>query len=206
VIIKPAGISVSGNKFKTIQNALLYTLSPSKKSDCLPWPLPVHRLDNQTSGLLIIAKTRIARIKLGQAFEKKEIEKTYHAVVIGKTNNEGTIQFPIDSKKSTTDYKKLQFVSSLKNKYLSLLEVYPKTGRTHQIRIHCAKLGFPILGDKLYGSENLILKHKGLFLAAVGISFTHPISEKELCFSIPTPAKFLNRMKNEERRFLTYQD
>ena len=77
VIFKPAGISVSGNQFKTIQNALLFNITPSTNKDALNWPLPVHRLDNQTSGLLIVAKTKTARIKLGQAFENKvDISKT----------------------------------------------------------------------------------------------------------------------------------
>lgn len=205
VIFKPAGISVSGNQFKTIQNALLYNILPSKEIDALDWPLPVHRLDNQTSGLLLIAKTKLARIKLGQAFEEKTIYKKYQAVVIGKSNHSGEINSDVDDKSSQSFYNLLDVVPSLKNDFLSLIELEPKTGRTHQLRIHCASIGHPILGDKLYGNEGMILKNKGLFLCATTISFKHPFTQKELTFSVPTPHKFLKRMENEKRRFSDFK-
>lgn len=205
VIVKPAGISVSGNQFKTIQNALGHNLTMSTKTDKLPWALPVHRLDNQTSGLLLIAKTRKARVELGHAFEKKEVQKTYHALVIGKAPEHGEISLNIDGKKAFTKYKKITDCPSLKNGSLSLLELYPETGRTHQLRIHCARIGHPILGDKLYGQPDLILKHKGLFLAAVGLQFKHPINGETCHFTIPTPKKFEKRMENEARRFHSKQ-
>ncbi len=204
VIFKPAGINVSGNKFKTIQNALLYNITPSKEVDALDWPLPVHRLDNQTSGLLLIAKTKTARVKLGQAFEEKTILKKYQALVIGKTEGSGEINSKIEDKSSQSLYKLIDFVPSLKNGLLSLIELEPKTGRTHQLRIHCASIGKPILGDKLYGKEGMILKNKGLFLCATHLSFKHPINQKELNFEVPTPHKFLKRLENEKRRFTEY--
>ena len=201
VINKPAGISVSGNQYKTIQNALGFNIKKSTLLDALPWALPVHRLDNQTSGILIIAKTRLARKNLGLAFENKTINKTYQAVVIGDTPEAGRIEKPIEGKIAISDYTKLKTVKSLKNENLTLLELSPKTGRTHQLRIHCTSLGFPILGDKLYGKEGLVLKHKGLFLSAVSITFSHPRSNEEISVSIPTPYKFLKRMENEASRY-----
>lgn len=201
VLTKPAGLSVSGNQFKTVQNALQFNLSPSTKQDALSWPLPVHRLDNQTIGLLIIAKTKTSRIRLGQAFENKTIQKTYHALVIGKTPYSGYINVSIDNKQSFSAYRTVKTSPSLKNEYLSLIELTPKTGRTHQLRIHCAHMGHPILGDKLYGKPDLILKHKGLFLCATRLEFKHPISTEVLTFTIPMPAKFKTRMQNEARRF-----
>jgi tRNA pseudouridine65 synthase/23S rRNA pseudouridine1911/1915/1917 synthase len=201
VIKKPAGINVSGNKFKTVQNALMFNLNKSTQIDALPWALPVHRLDNQTQGLLMIAKTKTARVKLGQAFENKSIKKTYQAVVIGKPKKQDTIKLTIDGKHSITYYNLLKTVNSLKNGFLSLIELCPQTGRTHQLRIHCSKSGFPILGDKLYGKEGLILKHKGLFLCATELKFNHPITMVPLCFSIKTPHKFIQRLDNEERRY-----
>ncbi|MFT5819125.1 MAG: 23S rRNA pseudouridine1911/1915/1917 synthase [Crocinitomix sp.] len=201
VIIKPAGISVSGNQFKTIQNALQYNLRPSLKQDALPWPLPVHRLDNQTAGLLIIAKTKTSRVRLGQAFENKTIHKKYQAVLIGQTPHSGRIHVAIDQKKSYSAYLTLKTLPSLKNEFLSLVELIPETGRTHQLRIHCAHMGHPILGDKLYGQTDLILKHKGLFLCATNLQFIHPITEEKLEFNIPAPNKFETRMENEARRF-----
>ncbi len=201
VIEKPAGISVSGNYFKTIQNALGFNIKKSTQIDALPWALPVHRLDHPTQGLLIIAKTKTARIKLGQDFENKTIQKIYQAIVIGKPKPQGVIDFEIDQKPSVTEFKTIKTIQSLKNQYLSLVKFYPKTGRTHQIRIHCSKSGFPILGDKLYGKEGLILKHKGLFLCATELQFTHPVTNQPLRFNLPTPYKFTARLKNEKRRF-----
>lgn len=201
VIHKPAGINVSGNQFKTIQNALPFNLNKSTLIDTLPWPLPVHRLDNQTQGLLIIAKTKTARVKLGQAFEQKTIKKTYQALVIGKPKIEGMINYNIDDKPSITGYKTIKTIPSLKNDFLSLLELHPQTGRTHQLRIHCSKSGFPILGDKLYGKEGMILKHKGLFLCATELKFNHPITEEKMCITIKIPHKFIQRLNNEERRY-----
>jgi tRNA pseudouridine65 synthase/23S rRNA pseudouridine1911/1915/1917 synthase len=196
---------VSGNQFKTIQNALLFNISPSAKQDSLNWPLPVHRLDNQTSGLLIIAKSKTARVRLGQAFESKvDIAKTYQAVVVGKIDKSGEVSIPVEGKLSLTTYKRLKIVKSLKNEYLSLVELSPKTGRTHQLRIHCSSIGFPILGDKLYGLEGLILKKKGLFLSATSLSFLHPVTSEKLSFSVDTPYKFLKRLENEEERFEKY--
>lgn len=205
IINKPAGISVSGNQYKTIVNALGFNLKQSQQKDALNWPLPVHRLDNQTSGLLIIAKTIMARIELGKAFENKQIQKRYHAVVIGKTPTSGSINHKVGEKEALSDYKTLQTVQSLKSGYLSLLELTPQTGRTHQLRIHCAKaLGTPILGDKIYGDSNLILKHKGLFLCAVALDFVHPLTKEELKIEIATPYKFIKRLENEQRRFDNY--
>lgn len=204
VIFKPAGISVSGNLFKTIQNALLYNISPSNEKDALDWPLPVHRLDNQTSGLLLIAKTKLARVKLGQAFEEKTILKKYQAIVIGQTNSKGEINSDIEHKASQSFFKLIDSAPSLKNGFLSLIELEPKTGRTHQLRIHCASINHPILGDKLYGVEGMILKNKGLFLCATEISFTHPYSEETISLSTPTPHKFLKRLENEKRRYLNF--
>lgn len=196
---------MSGNQFKTIQNALLYNIKPSTKIDALDWPLPVHRLDNQTSGLLLIAKTKLARVKLGQAFENKTILKKYHAVVIGKTENKGEINSDINDKTSQSFFKRIETVPSLKNKFLSLIELEPKTGRTHQLRIHCASINHPVLGDKLYGKEGLILKNKGLFLCATSLGFTHPVTQKAMLFSTDLPYKFKNRLKNESRRYLSKQ-
>ncbi len=204
IINKPAGISVSGNQFKTIQNAILFNIETPKTKDALKWPLPVHRLDNQTSGLLIIAKTKTARVRLGQAFENKTIEKTYHAIVMGDITSTVQINNPIENKKAQTDFRKITTVPSLKSGKLTLISASPKTGRTHQIRLHCQSMNTPVLGDKLYGKPNLILKHKGLFLAATALKFPHPISKETLRIEIPIPKKFHNRLKNEERRYKTF--
>jgi len=202
VINKPSGISVSGNYYRTVQNALPRNLKKSEESDALPFPLPVHRLDNQTSGLLLIAKTRIARINFGKQFEEKKILKRYNAVVIGKTPEEGIIDFSVDEKEALTRFETVKTEKSLRNGYLSLLELYPQTGRTHQIRIHCEKAGFPILGDKLYHGNLPVFKGKGLFLSATEVAFSHPDTNKRLNFKISYPQKFDTIIEREKGRYL----
>lgn len=204
IIHKPAGITVSGNQYRTIQNALIDNLKTSNEEDALRWPKPVHRLDYATSGLLIIAKTGKALVKLGQQFQNKEIQKTYAAIVIGKIQENGTINEAIEGLPSSTKYSLKLVVPSLRSEHLSLLELYPKTGRTHQLRIHLSQLGFPILGDKIYGNEGAIFKGKGLFLAAIGLAFHHPITEVPLSINIPIPEKFEALLEREERRWNKY--
>ena len=201
VINKPAGIVVSGNQYRTIQNALAFNLTISTVEDALASPMPAHRLDHATSGLLLIAKTRKARILLGKQFEDKQIEKKYQAVVIGELPATGIVDLPIDGKVSHTRFETNRVVQSLKNKYLTLVDLYPSTGRTHQLRIHLARSGWPILGDKLYGEEGMILKNKGLFLTAVGLSFSHPITQELMVLQKDAPAKFGLLLEREQRRW-----
>ncbi len=204
VIHKPAGISVSGNKYKTIQNALISNLQNSKEPDALKWPRPVHRLDYGTSGLLLVAKTASALAKLGRQFEERQIKKTYRALVVGELDEEGEIKERIDEKEAITRYKVISRVPSLYTDWMSLVEVYPETGRTHQIRIHMAHIGHPVLGDSRYGKEMRLLKKKGLFLASVGISFQHPVSGELQSISIKMPEKFTKRLQTELRRWDKY--
>ena len=203
-IYKPAGITVSGNKFKTIFNALPFNLTESSEPDALFKPTPVHRLDNQTSGILLIAKTKTAQISLGSQFSDKTIQKTYHTIVIGKTTNEQTITTPIETKESETYFELISAIESLKYQHLSLLKVSPKTGRTHQIRIHLASINHPILGDKLYGNTESLHKGKGLFLAATEIEFKHPKTLKEIHLKTAIPSKFHSLLTREERRWNNY--
>ncbi|MEE4258726.1 MAG: RluA family pseudouridine synthase [Bacteroidales bacterium] len=204
VIHKPAGISVSGNKYKTIQNALISNLQNSKEPDALKWPRPVHRLDYGTSGLLLVAKTTSTLAKLGRQFEERQIKKTYRALVVGELDEEGEIKERIEEKESITRYKVISRVPSLYTDWISLVEVYPETGRTHQIRIHMAHIGHPVLGDSRYGKEMRLLKKKGLFLASVGISFQHPVSGELQSISIKMPEKFTKRLQTELRRWDKY--
>jgi RluA family pseudouridine synthase len=205
VINKPGGIEVSGNKFRTIQNALPYNLQYSNEADALKRFLPVHRLDAPTCGLLLVAKSKSARIHLGKQFEKKEIQKRYQGIVIGNIPEKGKIDLAIERKASRTRFEKVRQVESLKNKYLSLVDLFPETGRTHQLRIHLSKFGFPILGDKLYGEDGMILKGKGLFLCAVELTFEHPSTKKNITLKINPPPKFHNFMNGEKRRWDQYQ-
>ena len=81
------------------------------------------------------------------------------------------------------------------------MDLWPHTGRTHQLRIHMAQLGFPILGDSLYGGDHKILKGKGLFLRSLGLEFPHPITGENLCFELDEPSKFENQRVRESRRW-----
>lgn len=202
IINKPAGIPVSGNHYKTVQNALLYNLKPSSEIDALQLPRPVHRLDSSTSGLLLVAKTAAAQMNLSRQFEHRQVEKKYQAIVIGQLKPaKKTILSTIEDKEAITAYSVIKIVPSLKTDHLTLVELYPKTGRTHQLRIHLSELGHPILGDKLYVGDKPLLKNKGLFLCAVGLSFTHPISGERMQFEIALPPKFEYRLAQEERRW-----
>ncbi|MDX1628699.1 MAG: RluA family pseudouridine synthase [Fulvivirga sp.] len=189
VVHKPAGMITSGNQFKTLANALNYNLYPSEAPDRYTTPRPVHRLDRATSGLVVIAKTRKTGQLLGQMLEERKIEKTYMSVVLGFVEKPGKINIPIDKKPAITHF---QPISSKKQLY-TLLKLSPLTGRTHQLRIHCAAHGFPIVGDQLYGRAGG--PSKGLFLSATALKFKHPILNKPVEVSTDVPKKFKKLMK-----------
>ena len=189
VIHKPAGIPTSGNYFKTISNALPFNLNTSHQKDALPAPLPVHRLDNPTSGILLIAKSKAAQVSLNRLFEEKKIKKSYHALVVGTIIESILLKNPIEEKNAETRIEVIENFQ-LKNEQFSLVKAFPKTGRTHQIRIHLAKNGNAIVGDKIYGKVSENLKKGGLFLAATGLEFNHPITNKMMCFDLELPKKF----------------
>lgn len=205
VINKPAGLIVSGNQFRTVQNAIVKQLKPSSQIDALNWPKPVHRLDKATSGLLIIAKTGKAIMRLSDAFKNGEVQKSYEALVVGSSLEQGVINVKLEGQEAETSYKKLSEVPSLKNEFISFLRLEPKTGRTHQIRKHLQSIGHSIVGDQLYPpKDGHVFTHKGLFLASVEVSLKHPILGDELEVKINTPQKFLSYLKREERRFKKY--
>ncbi|MEM1216423.1 MAG: RluA family pseudouridine synthase [Bacteroidota bacterium] len=165
IIHKPAGVVVSGNTFRTVANALPQYLRPSTLTDAAQ-PQPVHRLDYGTTGVLLIGKTSSAIRKLNQLFEQKEIQKTYYAVTIGKMEEKGTLDGPIDGKAARSEYERCATVASARFTQLNLVKLYPQTGRRHQLRKHLARSGHPILGDKDYSQAGLVLRGKGIYLHA----------------------------------------
>ena len=189
IIEKPPGILVNGNKFKTIDNALQQNLKKSSQIDAVR-PRPIHRLDYPTTGLLLIGKTSSTIRALNQLFENKKIKKKYYAITIGKMNLKGAIKTYINKKTAITNYKTIQSVKSNRFEFLNLVELSPKTGRRHQLRIHLSSIGNPILGDQEYGIKSLILKGKGLYLHASQLDFTHPITKDKLSITSNLPKKF----------------
>ena len=206
VINKPAGISVSGNLFRTIQNTLPFNLKLSSCIDALTVFRPVHRLDNPTCGLLLIAKTSHAIKCLGAQFENRTVSKQYTAVVIGSLPDKGKVDMPVEGKDAVSSFRVIQRNNSIRNQTLNMVHLFPKTGRTHQLRIHMAGMGTPILGDKLYGSEGEILRRKGLFLCATGLQFHHPVTNEKMDISIDPPYKFGRFMEMEEKRWKRYNE
>ncbi len=190
IIHKPAGIEVSGNKKWTIANALVPNLKPSSCADKLKFPEPIHRLDYPTSGALLIGKTASAVIALNQLFANHQVRKIYFAVAIGSMPEKGQLSTEIDGKPSHTDFEVKKTVPSERFGALNLVELHPKTGRRHQLRKHLSESGNPILGDKNYGSEGLILNRKGLYLHAYSLQFQHPVTHTEIHVVDDLPKKF----------------
>jgi 23S rRNA pseudouridine1911/1915/1917 synthase len=189
VIHKPAGILVSGNSFKTITNALVRNIKKSKLPDATK-PQPVHRLDFETTGVLLVGKTSSSIRALNKLFEDKYIKKTYYATAIGEIDSEGEITTNIDGKTSKSNYTLCKTVLSKRFGTLNLVQLEPQTGRRHQLRKHLSFIGHPILGDKVYGVEPLILNGKGLYLHAYSLQFTHPFTHEQLFFKDELPERF----------------
>lgn len=173
----------------------------------------VHRLDKETSGILLVAKNPAAFVNLQNQFKERKVEKVYLALAHGEVKpKEGEINVPVGrlsfnrkrfgivagGREAVTKYKVLSikyYVSNGKKEALSLVELYPKTGRTHQIRVHLKYFGHPVFSDPLYGGRKITKKDRKvlprLFLHAFGISFFHPKTGKEVSFKSDLPKELL---------------
>ena len=209
VINKPAGMVVhpgAGVTSGTLVNALLYHFQKLSSLDATR-PGIVHRLDKDTSGLMIVAKDDIAHRKLSDMLKERTIKKSYLAILIGKFQKEsGTIIAPIgrnvydrkkmgirdDGRYAETGYKVLEIYRGF-----SLVEFYLKTGRTHQIRVHSKFVGHPIAGDITYGGK---ISNKDFFfvkrqmLHSNELKFYHPITGEFLEFVSELPEDFLKML------------
>ncbi|MFC3931852.1 RluA family pseudouridine synthase [Streptococcus dentapri] len=202
VVNKPQGMVVhpsAGHLSGTLVNALLYHIKDLSTINGVVRPGIVHRIDKDTSGLLMIAKNDKAHQTLAAELKDKKSLRKYLAIVHGNLpNNHGTIEAPIG--RSEKDRKKqaitargkpaithFQVLERFAN--YTLVELRLETGRTHQIRVHMAYIGHPLAGDSLYGSRKT-LKGKGQFLHAETLGFTHPTSGELLEFSVEPPAIF----------------
>jgi 23S rRNA pseudouridine1911/1915/1917 synthase len=201
VVVKPPGIVVSGNRHRSLEHALLPRLRPSLQGDALPWPRPVHRLDARTGGLVLVAKTASARAGLGKLLELRQVTKRYRALLLGRLEGEGSVDRAVEGRPSRSRYRVVGHCRSLRTDWLTTVDLWPVTGRTHQLRQHVAHLGHPILGDELYGTEGSILRGAGLFLWALELGFEHPVLAEPVRVCIPEPAKFDSHRRREARRW-----
>ncbi|MCO4745611.1 MAG: RluA family pseudouridine synthase [Proteobacteria bacterium] len=207
VVYKPAGIRVNGNEWKTLEHALPHNLEPSTLPGALRSPRIAHRLDRPTQGLVLCAKTAPALVGLNRAFQQREVQKTYVALLAGRLDGEGICTTAIDGRNAETHYRAMEHVHCLKvpDTWLTTVELRPVTGRKHQLRRHMAELDAPVLGDPQHTPEGMpVLQSKGLFLAAVGLILTHPILEAPISVTAPEPAKFGSMRRREARRWLNY--
>ncbi len=189
LVHKPAGIPVSGNKFKTIDQALSQNLRYSSQSDAVT-PQPIHRLDYETTGVLLIGKSAASIRELNKLFENHQIEKIYFAVTMGEMNSYGTVDSAIEGRPAQSQYKVMQTVSSKRFGHLNLVQLKPLTGKRHQLRIHMLKTGNPVLGDRLYGVGEMMLHGKGLYLHAFSLKFRHPATGEIVHVADELPGKF----------------
>ena len=224
VVEKPAGLIVfpeGKTKEKTLADYLLKNFSWFKKSEAPPRYGIVHRLDKETSGILLVAKNKKVLLFLQKQFKNKRVEKKYKALVVGKIkNNEGKIKTligrsPKNRKKQKVFLRgepgsegkreaitKYRVIDRFNN--FTLLEVLPQTGRKHQIRCHLAYIHHPIVGDKLYGFKNQpsFPELERQFLHASYIKIKLPTGEeKEFKSELPEDLKrILKKLKNDDHK------
>ena len=215
VVNKPKGMVVhpaNGNPDGTLVNAIMAICKDSLSGiGGEIRPGIVHRIDKDTSGLLIVAKNDNAHVKMSEQIKNHEVKKTYIALVRGVfKENEATIDMPIG--RSTSDRKKMAVNKNGKNaithikvlkrfdKY-TLLQVNIETGRTHQIRVHLSHIGYPIVGDYTYSNGKNEFDVVGQCLHAQKLEFKHPITQKDMCLEAELPQYFkdiLDKLKDRE--------
>tara|TARA_B100001121_G_scaffold53860_1_gene47317 strand:- start:422 stop:1375 length:954 start_codon:yes stop_codon:yes gene_type:complete len=217
IISKEAGMVVhpgAGNKSGTLLNALLYEYPELKK---LPRAGIVHRLDKDTSGLMVVARKESAMQSLSEQISNRSIKRIYQAFTVGKVERSGKIEAPIgrhpknrqkqaiidSGREAISHYKVIESFGSY-----SHLEVSLETGRTHQIRVHMNHLGFPLIGDPLYGRRRRFAKntHQKLreiiesfprqALHAAQLSFIDPATTKEVSFQSKLPSDLIELREN----------
>lgn len=212
VINKASGMVVHpapGHYTNTLVNALLYRFNITSGDKMRPGI--VHRLDKDTSGLMLVAKNEETHEKLSKMIGNKEVERRYLAITTGviKTDT-GTIDAPIGRdqrnrlKMQVTDVNAKEAITHFKvlkrYKANTLIECILETGRTHQIRVHLAYINYPIVNDSLYGKEKNCTEF-GQMLHSKSIRFNHPRTNKELYFEVEPPKEFkekLEELENEE--------
>ena len=212
VIDKPSGMVVhpgAGRRRHTLVNALLYHFPDLKQVGQEERPGIVHRLDKETSGLMVVARNLKTYTQLQQQFRKREVEKLYLGLIWGRMpEKKGKISWPIGrhvkhGERISVKTKKPRDAEthySVRKEYkeFALLEIKPFTGRTHQVRVHMAASGHPLVGDTRYGRRKLKRRFPRLFLHSSCLSFVHPETKKRIEFSSPLPKdlkSFLDKLE-----------
>ncbi len=214
VINKPQGLTVhagNGVHGSTLVNALLYHLDSLSGINGVIRPGIVHRIDKDTSGLLVVAKNDEAHLSLSEQIKSKTCHRIYRALVEGVVkDNEGVIDTFIgrsdknrtmmavksEGRRSVTHYKVLK-----RYKDYTYMEFSLETGRTHQIRVHTKYIGHPIVGDPVYGYKNQKFKLNGQLLHAYRLELTHPATGERMTFEAPLPDYFqdiLQKLNNQK--------
>lgn len=206
VVVKPSGMVVhpaAGNEDGTLVNALLHHLSHLSGVGGELRPGIVHRLDKDTSGLLLVAKTDAAQLSLSAQLQARQMEKHYRALVEGVMKEDaGRIDAPIA--RSRRDRKKMdvdpagreavtEWTALARGRGCTLLDVHILTGRTHQIRVHMRHIGHPVCGDPIYGLLRGARVSR-LMLHAYSLAFTHPTTGERLTFTAPLPEAFVQSL------------
>lgn len=203
LINKPQGMTVhagNGTDDNTLVNALLFALDSLSGINGVIRPGIVHRIDKDTSGLLIVAKNDKAHISLASQIESKTCKRIYLALLYGKVKEDsGVIDTFIDrsakdrtaytvstkGRRAVTDYRVIKRYEGY-----TLCEFSLRTGRTHQIRVHSKHLGNPVVGDKVYGPKKCPFNLEGQLLHAYSLTFTHPTTNEQMTFSCDLPEYF----------------
>ena len=209
VINKPQGLTVhtgNGVHGSTLVNALLYHLDSLSGINGVLRPGIVHRIDKDTSGLLVVAKNDKAHLSLSEQIKDKTCGRTYYALLDGVLKNDsGTVDTFIgrsqknrtmmavtrDGRRAVTHYEVVKRYSAY-----TLCKFKLETGRTHQIRVHSKHLGYPIVGDPVYNTKKDKFGLKGQLLHAIKLELTHPTTGERMCFDAPLPDYFENVLKS----------
>lgn len=208
VVVKPCGMVVhpaAGNEDGTLVNALLHHLDSLGGIGGELRPGIVHRLDKDTSGLLLVAKNDAAQLALSEQLSARTMEKHYRALVEGNIReDQGRIEAAIarskkDRKKMSVDPEGREAITEwtvlARGNGVTLLDVHILTGRTHQIRVHTKHIGHPVCGDPIYGSPKGARVPR-LMLHAWSLTFTHPGTGQRMTFTADLPPEFLRGMKS----------
>jgi len=212
ILNKPRGLVVHpahGNQTGTLVQALLYHCRDLSGIGGVMRPGIVHRIDKDTTGLLAVAKNDKTHLSLSAQLKAHTMRRTYVCLLEGRLKQDGSVDAPIG--RDSRDRKRMAVTAQGRSAHTDyrILEVYPRetlaecvlqTGRTHQIRVHMAHIGHPVVGDPVYGFKRQRFQTEGQLLHAFRLTLTHPATEEKMTFEAPIPADFqqiLDRLRRE---------